>query len=85
LTDDPTRLLETLGKRRKAGLRFCIVRREPHQHTDATHPFALLRARRERPRRRRTSEKRNELAPPHLSPRDSPARHDLARHVLQRR
>ena len=30
--------------------RFWIVRSSGHQHTDAPHPAALLRARRERPR-----------------------------------
>jgi hypothetical protein len=33
-----------------------------HEHADAPHPRALLRARAERPRRRRTAEKREESA-----------------------
>ena len=35
-----------------------------HKHANASHPLALLRARRERPRRR-AAEKRDELAPLH--------------------
>src|SRR6516165_5961660 len=35
-----------------------------HEHADAPHPLALLRARRERPSRRAPDE-RDELAPPH--------------------
>ena len=36
-----------------------------HEHADAPHPLALLRARRERPRSRRAAEQRDELAPLH--------------------
>jgi hypothetical protein len=35
-----------------------------HQYADATHPFGLLRASRERPRRR-AADKRDKLSPPH--------------------
>ena len=62
LADGPTRLLETLRKRREAGLSFRIVRRKGHQHADAPHALARLRARSERPRRRSTAEQRDELA-----------------------
>ena len=44
---------------------FRIVRGCGHEHADAPHPLALLRARRERPRRRRAAEQRDELAPLH--------------------
>ena len=37
---------------------------EVHQHADAPHPLALLRARRERPRGR-AAEQSDELAPSH--------------------
>src|SRR5262249_38860655 len=37
-----------------------------HEHANATHPLALLRARRERPRRR-AAEQRDERAPFHYS------------------
>jgi hypothetical protein len=49
LADGPTRLLQALREGRQAGLSFriaCSVRRE---HTNPSHPLALLRARRERP------------------------------------
>src|SRR5262249_24430135 len=52
-------------ERRDAGLSFRVVRARGHQHADAPHPLALLRARRERPRGCRTAEQRHELAPPH--------------------
>src|SRR5215471_6763988 len=51
-------------ERRDPGLSFRIVRARGHQHADAPHPLALLRARRERPRRRRAAEQRDE--PPAL-------------------
>jgi len=47
-------------KRRSIGLPSGIVGNR-HQYGDAPHPFALLRARRERPRRR-AAEQRDELA-----------------------
>jgi hypothetical protein len=46
-------------------LSFPIVRRERHEHVDAPHPLALLRARRERPSYCRAAEKCDELAPFH--------------------
>src|SRR5215510_14616423 len=61
LTDGPTRLLETLRKRRETRWCFRIVRRHGHEHADAPHALALLRARRERPGRR-AAEQRDELA-----------------------
>jgi len=36
----------------EAGLRLRLVRSGVHEHADAAHPLALLRARGERPRRR---------------------------------
>src|SRR5262249_53828864 len=36
-----------------------------HKHANASHPLALLRARRERPCDRRAAQQRDELAPPH--------------------
>ena len=45
----PAQLLQPLQERRDAGLRFRIVRGCGHEHADAPHPLALLRARRERP------------------------------------
>src|SRR5262249_10590800 len=48
-----------------AGLRLWVVGGQIHEQADATHPLALLRARRERPCCRRTAEKRDELAPSH--------------------
>src|SRR5262249_23724268 len=56
----PAQLLEGLHQRREAGLSFRIVRWQIHEHADAPHPLALLRARRERPRRR-AAEQRAEL------------------------
>jgi hypothetical protein len=41
-----------LRERRDARLDVRIVFVEPHEHPDAPHAVALLRARRERPRRR---------------------------------
>jgi hypothetical protein len=45
-----------LHERGDDGRCFPIVRGSEHEHADASHLFALLRARRERPRSRRTSE-----------------------------
>jgi len=47
-----SQLLQRLAEHGIAGLSFRIVRGERAEHTDAPHPLALLRARRERPRRR---------------------------------
>src|SRR5262249_7114915 len=64
LADRPPQLLQTLRKRREAGVRLWIVGLHGHQHTDAPHPFGLLRARRERPRGR-AADQRDELAALH--------------------
>src|SRR5215831_8864840 len=63
--DGPARFLQTLQECREAGLSLRIFRGEIHQHPDAPHALALLRARRERPRGRRPAEQRDEFAPPH--------------------
>jgi len=47
-------------------LSFRIAFRKIHQHTDPPHPFALLRARRERPSGYRTADERDEVTPFHL-------------------
>src|SRR6266511_1176784 len=62
--DGPAPLLQPLQERCKAGLSFRIVRGRAHEHADAPHPLALLRARRERPRSR-AADKRDELAALH--------------------
>jgi hypothetical protein len=49
-------LLQRLMESREARLTFRIVGCEIHEHADAPHPLALLRARRERPRNRRATE-----------------------------
>jgi hypothetical protein len=51
-------LLEASLQCRGLLLSFRIAGRAAHQHADAPHPLALLRAHRERPRRRRAAEKR---------------------------
>jgi hypothetical protein len=56
-------LLEPLQQCADAGLRFCIVRGERHQHADAPHALALLRARGERPSSCYAGNQRDELAP----------------------
>src|SRR5262249_50233496 len=66
LADRPPQLLQTLRKRREAGLRLWIVGLHGHQHTDAPHALALLRVRPERPRGR-AAEQDDELSPPHVS------------------
>ena len=47
---------------RDAGLLFRFIRSCVQEHADASHAFALLRSRRERPRQR-AAEPRHELAP----------------------
>ena len=59
----PAELLEFLPERRDIGLSFPVALGICHQHTDAPHALALLRARRDRPRGRRAAEQRDELAP----------------------
>src|SRR5262249_14063314 len=58
---DPARLREPLQERPEPGLLFRVVRGCRHQHADAPHPFALLRARRNRPRGR-AAKQRDERA-----------------------
>src|SRR5262249_18004164 len=57
--------LQPLRKRRDPCERIGIVRARTHEHADAPHALALLRARRERPSRRRAAEQRDERAPLH--------------------
>ena len=52
-------------ERPRAGLKFRIVRSGGHEHADAPHLLALLRARPERPGRRAADE-RDERPPPHV-------------------
>src|SRR5262249_46857228 len=49
-------LPQPLQERRQTGLAYRIVLGVWHEHADASHPLALLRAHRERPRRRRAAE-----------------------------
>jgi hypothetical protein len=49
---------------RRGGFALRIVRGQVHQHADAPHALALLRARRERPRPN-GSHKPDEITPPH--------------------
>src|SRR5262249_49516929 len=60
----PPKLLESLPECGHISLKFRVALGMRHQHADLPHPFALLRARRERPCHR-AAEKRDELAPPH--------------------
>ena len=61
----PTRLLQPLQEGGKPRLSLRIVRREVHEHADASHPAGrLLRARHKRPRDRR-ADQRDEVAPFH--------------------
>jgi len=62
--DGPAQLLQALGKCCDPGLAEGIPCSERHEHADAPHALALLRARRERPRGHRTAEQRDELAAP---------------------
>src|SRR5215469_11696219 len=52
------------AERSDASLSFQIGRSRAHEHVDAPHPLAVLRARRERPRRRAANE-RDEVAALH--------------------
>src|SRR5262249_19288121 len=59
----PASLLQALDEGVAASLPFRIVRSQAaHQHADAPHALALLRAYRKRPRGRRAAEERDELA-----------------------
>jgi hypothetical protein len=63
----PSELPERLLECRAALAILGIVLGERHEHADARHAFALLRARGERPHgRHRAAEKANELASPHI-------------------
>ena len=64
----PAQLLQPLQERRDAGLSFRIVGGEVHEHADAPHPLALLRARRERPGCRRAAERTKKFSPPLILP-----------------
>src|SRR5262249_4023140 len=60
----PAQFQQPLQERREPNLHVRIVRSSRHEHADAPHLIALLRARRERPRGR-TAHQRDELAPFH--------------------
>jgi hypothetical protein len=47
----PAQFQQALLEHREANLPLRIVRGDTHEHANAPHPLALLRARRERPRR----------------------------------
>src|SRR5262249_18395728 len=64
LSDCPAQLLQSLQEGRVADLCLWVVRVVGHEHADAAHTLASLRARRERPRSR-PAEKSDELAPSH--------------------
>ena len=65
----PAQLLQPLHERRDAGLMIPDrPRAAGHEHADAPHPLALLRARGKRPRRRRATEKTEKFPPPHVRP-----------------
>src|SRR5215475_6859083 len=57
----PARFLQALLERRKSILPFWIVRSPVHEHANAPHALALLRARRERPRSQRAAKQGDEL------------------------
>src|SRR5262249_46556806 len=59
----PAQPMQFLPERRYLSLRSRIALGISHQHADAPHPLALLRACRERPRRR-AAKQRDEVAPP---------------------
>src|SRR5262249_4588139 len=62
---NPAQLLQALQECRKASLALRIVRRQAHEHADASHALRLLRARPERPRDRRAAEHRDQRATSH--------------------
>src|SRR5262249_11549276 len=59
----PSTLFQPLPECREASLGLRIVLGERHEHADAPHSLALLRARRERPRGRRAADERDDCAP----------------------
>src|SRR5215471_11196068 len=63
--DGPAQKRLRLQERSKEGLKSRIVRGCGQEHANASHAFALLRARRERPRDSSAAEQRDELAPLH--------------------
>src|SRR5262249_6586677 len=63
--DAPTVFLQSLQKRRVAGLALRIIRSLAHEHPDPPHPPALLRPCRQRPRGSRGTEEREEGAAVH--------------------
>jgi hypothetical protein len=60
---DPTQVHKRMHERREATLLLGIAFVERHEHVDAPHALALLRARRERPCDRRAAEPSDEFAP----------------------
>jgi hypothetical protein len=66
LSNCPAQLLQPLQEGRVADLRLWVVRVVGHEHADAAHARAPLRARRQRACRR-TTKQGNELAPSHGS------------------
>src|SRR5262249_35720665 len=56
----PPELRECLPECRNEGLSFPVSFCISHQHADAPHPLALLRARRQRPRGCRAADERDE-------------------------
>ena len=64
-TAGPTTLYKALRELGELGLSFGIVFFHAHQHANAPHPVALLRAGGERQRDRHAAEDRDERAPVH--------------------
>ena len=64
---DPPGLFQSVSERSGAQLSLRVALNVLHYHCDPPHPFALLRAHRERPRRHRAAEYRDELASFHHS------------------
>src|SRR5262249_52488767 len=64
--DRPTAFLQPLRERRGHGYYIRIVRALAHEHANATHALALLRARRERPRNGSAAHQRDEVAALHF-------------------
>jgi hypothetical protein len=60
--------LQPLREDREASLSIRIVGGPAFEHSDATHPVGLLRARGARPGDCRAAEKGEEFAPPHVCP-----------------
>src|SRR5215475_5187012 len=60
--DGPAEFLQSLQERPDARLRLRIIRGQIHEHADAPHPLALLRARGERRRHGHAAERDYELS-----------------------